>query len=405
MSESQITEWKAAWSGSTKQDLKSAALDRCLLHKTGKRWDAVPMPNVKVNQLEATALTRFRENATRARRLDNCVLGLNDGDLIEKLYLKDNKFLKRAAILLFHPDPGQFFTAASIKIGYFESQNEVLFHDEVRGNLFTQARKSMDLLMTKYLKAVISYEGIQRIETYPVPLVALKEALLNAIVHRDYAVPAQIQIRVYQDRLHIWNPGELPEDWSVEKLLDQHSSRPYNPDIANAFFQAGEIESWGRGVERIFEWCRKETVPEPAIQVDPHEIWIKFRFADEYLDNLVVRSEVKKTIKPGDTSTKTRENQAETTQKTTQETQDTTQETQNTTQKTVQETTQKTTQEKIVALLRERPELTRNALAVQIGITSNGVKYHLDNLKKAGRIQRIGSTKKGCWKVTENDSE
>ena len=281
-------------SGSTKQVLKGAALNRFLLRKTGKRWDAVPIPNVKVNQLEATTLTRFREIATRARRLDNSVLGLNDGDLIEKLHLKENKFLKRAAILLFHPDPGQFFTAASIKIGYFESQTEVLFHDEVRGNLFTQANKSMDLLMTKYLKAVISYEGIQRIETYPVPLAALKEALLNAIVHRDYAAPAQIQIRVYQDRLHIWNPGELPEDWSVEKLLGQHSSRPYNPDIANAFFQAGEIESWGRGVERIFEWCRKETVPDPAIQVDPHEIWIKFRFADEYLDNLVARSELKK---------------------------------------------------------------------------------------------------------------
>ena len=69
------------------------------------------------------------------------------------------------------------------------------------------------------------------------------------------------------------------------------------------------------------------------------------------------------------------------------------------------ETTQKTTQEKIVALVRERPELTRNTLAVQIGITSNGVKHHLDNLKKAGRIQRISSDRKGYWKVTENNSE
>ena len=89
--------------------------------------------------------------------------------------------------------------------------------------------------MTKYLKAMIRYEGIQRIETYPVPEDALREAVLNAVVHRDYAVAAQIQIRVYDNRLKIWNPGKLPENWSLEKLLSQHPSQPSNPDIANAF--------------------------------------------------------------------------------------------------------------------------------------------------------------------------
>ena len=80
-------------------------------------------------------------------------------------------------------------------------------------------------------------------ERFPVPEEALREALLNAIIHRDYSVGAPIQIRVRDDQWSIWNPGELPEGWSLAKFLKQHSSRPFNPCLANAFFRAGEIEA------------------------------------------------------------------------------------------------------------------------------------------------------------------
>ncbi len=198
-------------SGSTKQILKGAALDRFLLEKTGKCWDAVPVPNVGINDLDASALTRFRERAMRANRLETSVLKESEFDLIEKLRLTENQYLKRAGVLLFHPDPERFFTGASIKIGYFDSETDLRYHDEVCGDLFSQVSKTMDLLMTKYLKALISYDGIQRVETYPVPGDALREAVLNAVIHRDYAVAAQIQIRVYVDRLKIWNPGGYRE--------------------------------------------------------------------------------------------------------------------------------------------------------------------------------------------------
>ena len=157
--------------------------------------------------------------------------------------MTEGRYLTRAAILLFHPDPEHFFTGAAIKIGHFEGTTGLRYHDEVHGNLFTQVGRTPDLLLTKYLKAAISYEGLQRIERYPVPQEALREAVLNAVVHRDYAVVAQIQPRVYADRLHIWNPGELPKTWSLAKLLGPHPSRLFNPDVANAFFRAGEIES------------------------------------------------------------------------------------------------------------------------------------------------------------------
>ncbi|MCX6865122.1 MAG: putative DNA binding domain-containing protein [Verrucomicrobia bacterium] len=78
---------------------------------------------------------------------------------------------------------------------------------------------------------VDAYQGIQRIERYPVPDVALREAILNALVHRDYAVGAPVQIRVYEDRLKIWNPAVLPEGWTLENLLADHASTPYNPAL------------------------------------------------------------------------------------------------------------------------------------------------------------------------------
>ena len=115
-------------------------------------------------------------------------------------------------------------------------------------------------MCTKYMKAVITYEGIQRIETLPIPREALREALLNACINKDYAEPSPIQIRVYENKLEIINGGVLPEGWTVETLLSSHRSMPYNPDIANTFFRAGEIEAWGRGIERIITACVRMTV-------------------------------------------------------------------------------------------------------------------------------------------------
>jgi ATP-dependent DNA helicase RecG len=135
-----------------------------------------------------------------------------------------------------------------LKIGYFETNVNLRYQDEVTGDLIFQVNQALEVLKTKYLRAWISYEGLQRIESWPVPMPALREAVLNAVVHKDYAIGAPIQISVYPDKLLIWNPGELPPNWTVEKLLSKHASIPFNPDVASVFFRAGMIESWGRGI-------------------------------------------------------------------------------------------------------------------------------------------------------------
>lgn len=195
--------------GSTKQELKGAALDRFLLQKQGKRWDSVPIPHVSSKDLAQTALNYFRKNAIISTRLNTDILKDSDTELLEKLRLTEGNYLKRAALLLFHPDPEKYVTGAYIKIGFFKTDEDLVFQDEIHGHLFEQIEKTMDILLTKYLKASITYEGLHRKERYPIPESVLREALLNAIAHKDYSGSTPIQISVYADKMIIWNEGQL----------------------------------------------------------------------------------------------------------------------------------------------------------------------------------------------------
>ena len=276
-------------SGSTKQELKGAALDKFMLQRKGKRWDGVPVPNVSVNDLKRDTFDFFRKRAVKAQRIEEDVLTDSNELLIDNLQLIENEYLKRAAILLFHANPDKFVTGAYIKIGYFETDDDLKFQDEVHGNLFEQVEKTMDLLFTKYIKSSISYEGINRVEKYEYPKDAIREALLNAVSHKDYSGGVPIQISMYSDKLIFWNEGQLPEDWTIENLSVKHPSKPYNPDIANALFRSGYIESWGRGTLKMINECIRFGIPKPKYFYDMSGFWVEFRkdiFDLEYFKSL-----------------------------------------------------------------------------------------------------------------------
>jgi ATP-dependent DNA helicase RecG len=264
-------------SGSTKQELKGSTLDKFMLQKKGKRWDGVPVPNVSVNDLKKETFDFFRKKAVKAQRIEEDVLTDSNELLIDNLQLNENEYLKRAAILLFHPNPEKFVTGAYIKIGFFETDDDLKFQDEVHGNLFEQVEKTMDLLFTKYIKSSISYEGLNRVEKYEYPKDAIREALLNAVSHKDYSGGVPIQISVYGDKLIFWNEGQLPENWTVENLSVKHPSKPYNPDIANALFRSGYIESWGRGTLKMINECVQFGIPKPKYFFDMSGFWVEFQ--------------------------------------------------------------------------------------------------------------------------------
>jgi ATP-dependent DNA helicase RecG len=276
-------------SGSTKQELKGAALDKFLLQKQGKHWDSVSIPNVGISDLKQETFDFFRKKGVKSKRLDEDTLTDSNELLLENLQLTENNYLKRAALLLFHPKPEKFVTGTYIKIGYFESDCDLLFQDEIHGNLFEQVEKTIDLLFTKYIKALISYEGIYRVETYEYPKEAVREAIHNAVAHKDYTGATPIQISVYKDKIMIWNYGQLPEKWTIDTLQKKHSSVPYNPDISNAFFRIGYIEAWGRGIRKMNIQCADAGLPQPLYYYESSGFWVVFRkdiYYPEYLKDL-----------------------------------------------------------------------------------------------------------------------
>ena len=263
--------------GSTKQELKGAALDKFLLQKRGKKWDSVLIPKVKIDDLKEETFDFFKEKGIDSKRLDKNSKNDTPEQLLENLNLLEDGHLKRAALMLFYHNPEKFATGAYIKIGFFRTDSDLLFQDDIHGNLFEQIENTMKLLLTKYTKALISYKGLSRIETYEYPEEALREALLNSITHKEYSGGAPIQIRVYSDKIMIWNEGQLPENWTIKTLLQNHSSRPNNPDIANAFFRSGYVEAWGRGISKIKEQCEAAGLPTPTFTNEGSDFWVVFK--------------------------------------------------------------------------------------------------------------------------------
>jgi ATP-dependent DNA helicase RecG len=231
---------------------------------------------------------------------------------------------------------------------------DLRYQDEVQGDLVTQVNQTLQVLKAKYLRAWITYEGLQRIETWPMPMPALREAVLNAVVHKDYTQGAPIQISVYPDKLMIWNPGELPPDWTVEKLLGKHASIPFNPDIANVFFRAGMIEAWGRGFERILEACREAGTPVPEVRYEQTGLWVIFHFAPADDVNTPVKTLVKTPVK---------------------------------------------TPDRIIEVLGASPGMTLAEVAGAIGKSLSAVERASAKLVKNGRLRYVGARKGGHWEI------
>ncbi|SNZ01189.1 ATP-binding protein [Flagellimonas pacifica] len=253
-------------SGSTNQLLNGASLEDFILKKGNLSWDEVTVPNATMDDIDLNAIESFKNSTIKTGRIPSIKESTTDDFILKNLGLiDDNGTLNRAAILLFGKEPTKYFTSAYLKIGKFgDSPTELLSQDVIESNAFELADATIEVLNNKYIVRDISYDGLQRIETPEYPFEALREALFNAIVHRSYQV-TPITIRIYDDRIAIWNIGELPEQLSAEDLKKEHGSYPRNKLLANAFYKGGHIESWGRGTLKIIEECKKHGLVEPLI--------------------------------------------------------------------------------------------------------------------------------------------
>lgn len=251
-------------SGSTKQELTGNSLNEFLLKKSGKTWDDIIDPRATFEDIDENAVSTFLKSSEKAGRLpENNDLSIPD--LFEKLRLTENNQLKRASIILFGKDPGKFYPNTFVKIGRFgKDETDLKFHEIEEGNLIIQLQNILNQLNRKFLSSPVEFEGIHRIEKGEYPVAAIREMLLNSLVHRNY-MGSPVQIRVYDNKISIWNEGSLPEGLTLDALKRSHSSRPRNPIIADVCFRGGYIDAWGRGTIKIIETCIQAKLPEPEM--------------------------------------------------------------------------------------------------------------------------------------------
>ena len=250
-------------SGSTIQELKGKELTKFLISKSDRDWDEYAEEKASIDDIDIKTVERFKEIAIK--RLPFVTEEKDNLKLLQKLNLIENGKLKRAAILLFGKNPRRFYTSAFIKVGKFLTDTDIVASDDVEGNLFEQVEKSIELLRAKYLISEIRFEGIYRKEELEYPEEALREAIINAVIHRDY-IGAHTQLKMYPDKLLLWNEGPLPKDIKIADLKKSHPSRPRNELLADVFFKAGLIETWGRGTIKITNECIKAGLPEPEFK-------------------------------------------------------------------------------------------------------------------------------------------
>ena len=193
------------------------------------------------------------------------------------------------------------------------------------------------------------------------------------IVHKDYGSGIPIQISIYEHQIVVWNPGQLPQDWTLERLLGKHPSTPYNPLIANAFFRTGYIEAWGRGIEKIHRECREHDIPPPIFDYGMSGLMLTFRANPQHLITAWGEQEAKRRMgeKVGEKVGEVLTNN----------------------------------QRQILILLHDNPRMAAREVAQRIGISSRKVEENIAKLKALALLKRIGPAKGGYWQVTDDQRE
>lgn len=340
-------------SGSNTIELNGGNLTNFLLKKYGKTWDEIAVDNFTLDDINLETIRKFKMWSRHKAPFIEQEKELKT--LFERLNLYEDGKLKRAAVLLFGKNPQKYFIQAHSKVGKFLSDSELLTSDIIEGNLFEQLENTIEILRTKYLHSYISYDGLNRIETLEYPYEAVREVVINALIHRDYTDTTVLQIRVYNEKIIFTNGATLSPEVPIEKFKEEHISKPFNPLIANVFYKAGFVESWGKGTNNIVADCLKLGLPEPTYKYTQQAVQVIFY-------------------------------------KTPQETP----------QETPLETTKKSTRENIIILLNQNPKYTINDIMSILHKGRDTVKEHIERLKRDGILSRIGSNKSGYWKIVKN---
>jgi len=265
--------------GSSNRQLSPTLIAEMHLASTGTSWDTRLLPGKVVKDLDLARVRRYMTLATNVgrRRFES---GEKPREVLDKLELVRDGCPTWAAVLLFGKRPQSPLVQATVHCGRFHTETDIRDDRLIEGSVWEQIDETMDFLKKHINVRFVIAGKPQRDQIWDYPLAALREAVVNAICHRDYGDSADIQIKVFDDSIRIWSPGLLPYGVTLEDLYRRtHASKPRNRLIAQIFYDLEIIERYGSGIQRMIDACKAAGLPEPTLSESTGGFLITFRKA------------------------------------------------------------------------------------------------------------------------------
>ena len=233
-------------------------------------FDAAVCAEATLADLDEEAVSRFIRNARWSRGFP-LQEDTSSCDLLTHLNLLDNNRPVNAAVLLFGKHPQRFLISSEVKCAHFHGTQiakPIPSYQVYKGRAFELVDQAVDFILSKIDVSIgTRAESTEVPVTYEIPPEVVREAVVNAVVHRDYTSNASIQVMLFADRLEVWNPGVLPPSLSLEQLGKPHGSFLPNPLLAESLYLARYIERMGTGTGEMISLCRKAGLREPDFTI------------------------------------------------------------------------------------------------------------------------------------------
>ena len=232
-------------------------------------WDSMAN-NCTLDDIDADTVFSFIKLAVNKDRIISEASNYNLEEVLTHLDLINKGKLTNAAILLFGKNPQKLFKNATVRIGRFKGEDEstIIGDKEVTGNLFKQIT-DVETILKSLINKKSNIKNFDRDDIWEYPLVSLREAVLNALIHREYTdQSSNTQIKIFDDKIWIYNTGELYGGLTLEQIQStHHPSKSRNPLIMNVIYKAGYVEQFGTGIKRMNTACKKQGMPTPILEL------------------------------------------------------------------------------------------------------------------------------------------
>lgn len=267
--------------GNTTSRMPQAEYQRRLLGRglATDRWENQPADRYSIDDLDLDEVERTVRAAVHQGRLESATA--DPIEALDRFQVRLEGRLLRAAVVLFGTKASPHFTQCALRLARFKGLDKTEFLDnrQVQGHAFKLLDEAMHFILRNIpIAGRIESGKLERTDTPLYPPLALREALVNALCHRDYTIHGgAVDVAIYDDRLEVTSAGLLPAGITIDALKRVHGSRPRNPAIAGVFYRRGLIEQWRRGTQKIVDWCRDAGQPEPEFEEQAGAVVVRFR--------------------------------------------------------------------------------------------------------------------------------